>query len=194
MVYDVNGDGVVNSSDRVYAGAPAPFAQGGIISTLEWKGFDVNVLFNFVISRHLLNAARGASVGTTLGLTPDESVTPVYVDLNKVSFWRQPGDNTSFPLNRLESGLGSFNSYTTANVENVSYLKLKTFAIGYTLPERWKKKTGMGLRVFVSGENLFTITNYSGADPESVNIMTGVDELGNYPLNRKITLGITAIF
>lgn len=194
VVYDVNGDGVVNSDDRVYAGAPAPVAQGGIITTLEWKGFDLNVLFNFVISRHILNAARGASVGTIIGLTPDDSVTPVYVDLNNVSFWQKPGDKTDFPMNRLEGGLGSFNSYTTANVENVSYLKLKTFSIGYTLPERWKKKVGFGVRVFVSGENLFTITNYSGADPESVNIMTGVDNLGNYPLNRKLTLGITGTF
>ena len=79
-------------------------------------------------------------------------------------------------------------------MEDVSYIKLKTFSVGYTLPERWKKKVGFGMRVFLSGENLFTITNYSGADPESVNIMTGVDNLGNYPLNRKLTLGITAIF
>lgn len=94
-------------------------------------------------------------------------------------------------MNRLESGLGSFNSYTTSNVESVSYLKLKTLVLGYTLPEFIKKKIGFGVRVFVSGENLFTWTNYTGADPESVGLITGVDNLGNYPLARRVTFGLT---
>lgn len=49
-------------------------------------------------------------------------------------------------------------------------------------------------RVFVSGENLFTITNYSGPDPESVDVVTGVDNFGNYPLSTRITLGLTLNF
>lgn len=54
-----------------------------------------------------------------------------------------------------------------------------------------KKKIGFGARVFISAENLFTITNYSGADPESVDMVTGIDNLGNYPLSRRVTIGLT---
>ena len=191
VVQDVNGDGVIDSKDRVYAGSPVPVAQGGITSSLNWKGFDLNVLFNFVINRHILNAARGESVGTVLGLSPDETVRPVFVDLANVTFWKEPGDKADFPMNRLETGLGSFNSYTTANVESVNYLKLKTLVLGYTLPEVIRKKLKLGIRFFVSGENLFTWTNYTGADPESVGLITGVDNLGNYPLARRVTFGLT---
>ena len=191
VVHDVNGDGVIDSKDRVYAGSPVPVAQGGITSSLEWKGFDLNVLFNFVINRHILNAARGESVGTVLGFSPDETVRPVFVDLANVTFWKEPGDKADFPMNRLETGLGSFNSYTTSNVESVNYLKLKTLVLGYTLPEVIRKKLKFGIRLFVSGENLFTWTNYTGADSESVGLITGVDSLGNYPLARRVTLGLT---
>ena len=51
-----------------------------------------------------------------------------------------------------------------------------------------------GARLFVSGENLFTVTNYSGADPEAVDIVTGVDDATNYPLPKRVTLGLTLNF
>ncbi|MEI3420584.1 MAG: hypothetical protein V8R91_05680 [Butyricimonas faecihominis] len=200
IMVDVDGNGAVYTSwplqeDRVYAGSPLPKASGGIISTLNWKGFDVNMLFTYVISRHILNAGKGASVGTSLGLTMDDLTIPVFADLDKVTFWQKPGDKTDFPMNRLESGLGNFSTILSSNVENVNYLKLKTLTIGYTFPKEWMSRIGMeSARVFVSGENLFTITNYSGPDPESVDVVTGVDNFGNYPLSTRITLGLTLNF
>lgn len=72
---------------------------------------------------------------------------------------------------------------------------MKTLTVGYTMPERWMKKLGMKeLRVFASGENLFTWDNYSGLDPETVNITSGNDAGRNYPLARKWTLGLTLKF
>ena len=200
IMVDVDGNGAVYTSwplqeDRVYAGSPLPKASGGIISTLNWKGFDVNMLFTYVISRHILNAGKGASVGTSLGLTMDDLTIPVFADLDKVTFWQKPGDKTDFPMNRLESGLGNFSTILSSNVENVNYLKLKTLTIGYTFPKEWMSRIGMeSARVFVSGENLFTITNYSGPDPESVDVVTGVDNFGNYPLSTRITIGLTLNF
>ena len=82
-------------------------------------------------------------------------------------------------MNRLEAGLNNFGTALAANVQNVSYIKLKTLTIGYTLPQRVRKFMGFGVRVFATGENLFTITNYKGADPESVDTVTGIDGLGN---------------
>ena len=194
MIVDTDGDGRINSSsmdDRVYAGSPLPLASGGITTSLSWKGFDLNMLFNYVISRHILNAGRGASVGTSPGLSASDVVKPVFEDLSAVTFWKKPGDKTDYPANRMENGLSNFATNISANVENVSFIKLKTVTLGYTLPGTVRKKIGFGVRVFVSAENLFTVTNYSGADPESVDVVTGIDYLGNYPLSKRVTLGLT---
>lgn len=194
VIIDVDGNGKISSSegnDLVYAGSPLPLANGGITAALDWKGFDLNLLFNYVIGRHILNTARGESVGTTLGMTVKATTKPVFEDLGNVTFWQQPGDKADYPANRLESGLGNFATNIDANVQKVNFIKLKTIALGYTLPPVVKKKIGFGARVFISAENLFTITNYSGADPESVDMVTGIDNLGNYPLSRRVTIGLT---
>ena len=94
-------------------------------------------------------------------------------------------------MNRPEFGLNNFGTAIEANVQDVSYIKLKTLTIGYTLPQRVRKFIGFGVRVFATGENLFTITNYKGADPESVDTVTGIDGLGNYPLSTRLTFGLT---
>ncbi|MEI3420576.1 MAG: hypothetical protein V8R91_05640 [Butyricimonas faecihominis] len=108
----------------------------------------------------------------------------------------EPGDDDAeYPS--WESAMNSyhFNSGVDRYVEKVNWLKLKTLTIGYSLPEKWMKKMGIKeCRIFASGENLFTITNYSGLDPETVNITTGNDQGTNYPLARKLTLGLTLKF
>ena len=74
-------------------------------------------------------------------------------------------------------------------------VEIENFDCRYCLPEKWIKKSGMQeVRFFVSGENLLTFTNYSGIDPEIVNINTGIDQGRNYPLARKYTLGLTVKF
>ena len=81
------------------------------------------------------------------------------------------------------------------DVEKVNWLKLKTVTVGYNLPQVWMKKIGLKqVRFFASGENLLTFTNYSGMDPETVDIRTGNDGVRNYPLARKFTLGLTVKF
>ena len=193
---DSDGNGRINSDyglneDRVSAGSPLPKAQGGIISSLNWKGFDVNVSFAFMLGRHILNKTQSESIGTFLGTDPNDVAKPIFADLSEISFWEKPGDIADYPANRLENGLMNFAPNIASNVENVSFLKCKTLTIGYTIPEFLKKKIGFGARIFVSAENLFTLTNYSGRDPETVDVVTGVDDLANYPLSRRFTFGLT---
>lgn len=199
ILYDADGDGTIlsrypNQDDRKVCGSPLPEAQGGIISNLTWKGFDVNLLFNYMIGRHILNAAKSASIGTVIQSDPGKMLLPVFDDLDKVSFWQQPGDHADLPMNRAETGLNNFATNLASNVEKVNFLRLKTLVIGYTLPESVRKAVGFNCRVFVSGENLFTLTNYSGTDPESVDVTTGIDYYNNYPLSKRITVGLTLNF
>ena len=194
VIRDIDGNGKIDGKDKIYCGSPLPAVQGGIISTLNWKGFDLNLLFNYVIGRHILNAGKGASVGTQLAMNPEDIAKPVFADLSNITFWRHPGDVSDFPVNRLDNGLNNFSTYLSSNVENASYIKLKTLTLGYTLPETLKAKLGFGARIFVSGENLFTITNYTGGDPESVDTVTGIDNYNNYPLAKRLTIGLTLNF
>lgn len=82
-----------------------------------------------------------------------------------------------------------------SQVETVNYVKMKQLTIGYNLPSHWCKKIKLdNVRVFFTGENLFTITGYSGEDPEVVSIFSGIDNYRAYPLARKLTLGLTVNF
>ena len=81
------------------------------------------------------------------------------------------------------------------DIEKVNMLRLKQLTLGYNLHERIAKKLGLsGARVFLTGENLLLITNYSGLDPEIVDITSGIDQLQSYPLPRKFTVGLTINF
>ena len=82
-------------------------------------------------------------------------------------FWEHPGDGAPYPANRMENGLYNFATNLASNAQRISYLKLQAVTVGYTLPEAVRKATGFGARIFISGENLFTLTDYRGGDPET---------------------------
>ena len=108
------------------------------------------------------------------------------VNVNKVSFWEKPGDKADYPQLQVDNWNGNWD-LVDRDVEKVNWVKLKTFSLGYTLPEVWMKKCGVDeLRLFVSGENLWTWTNYSGLDPETPG--------ATYPLARSCSFGLSLGF
>ena len=187
---DVNGDRKIASDDQIYCGSALPELSGGIISEFRWKNFDVNLSMSFQLARHMINA------GLTRSLSDAVNYPTVTIDLRKVSFWKRPGDEADFPKWQYNAGTYLWDGYKSSHqLERVNWLKLKTLSIGYTLPKSWIQRCGLGeLRFFVSGENLFTWTNYSGLDPEVVDIRTGIDGGMAYPMARKWTLGLTLKF
>lgn len=89
----------------------------------------------------------------------------------------------------------SLSMNTDSAIEKVHHLALKQITLGYNLPDRISKKAGLsGVRFFLTAENLFYLSNYSGGNPEVVNIYTGRDNGDTYPLPRKYTLGLTLNF
>ena len=189
---DVNGDRKINYDDQVFCGSALPELSGGVVSEFQWKNIDVNLSMSFQLGRHMINSVRTRPLS---GFAASNYPT-IVMDLREVSFWEHPGGKADFPKWQYDWDTylwGGF--YSAHQVERVKWLKLKTLTIGYTLPEAWMKRCGLGeLRFFVSGENLFTWTNYSGLDPEVVDIRTGIDDGLAYPMARKWTLGLTLKF
>ena len=191
LLTDVNGDGYISHmTDWVYVGSALPEFQGGLVSEFQWKNLDVNLSLTYQLGRHMVNTLQLSSLYTD-AYSPDH---PIFMDLREVSFWEQPGDDeVDYAKNQLGSQF--FQEYTSRDVEKVNWMKLKTLSVGYSLPKRWTRHVGMEqLRVFVSGENLLTFSNYSGVDPETVNVDTGIDYGKNYPLARRYTVGLTIKF
>lgn len=191
---DLNGDGSIDSDDKVAAGSPLPKAVGGIVNTIKWKNFDFNCLFNFTLSRKILNAALGEGIDVDVNPATGEAHTahPILLDLNKFSFWEAPGDNADFARVQADPGIKVYNSFTNNMIEDVSYIKLKSIVMGYTFSKLFGGSTSA--RIYLSGENLFTITNYSGRDPEAVDAVFGVDYAETYPLVKKLTMGVSLNF
>ena len=177
---DLNGDGTIDGKDVIYVGSALPIFSGGLVSEFKWKDFDINLSMAYQMGRHMINAMP------IFSLQQNEGV--LLYDARKITFWNQPGDNADYPF-------AAQATVVDRDVEKVNWLKLKTLTIGYSLPRAWMAKVGLKqVRFFASGENLLTFSNYSGLDPETVDIRTGYDGGRNYPLARKFTLGLTVKF
>lgn len=192
-IIDTDKNGIINGQDRIYGGSPLPVAYGGIATTFSWKNCTLSLQFTYSLGQHLLNAAFYESLGTPFSPNDEDMMKPIVAELRKIKFWQKPGDQTNFPANRAEAGLGNFTPYLKHHIEKVNYLKMKSASLNYVFPHLIKSSS-VSIGLFLAGENLFTLTNYSGPDPETVNIVSGIDHNNIYPLARKITAGMVLKF
>ncbi len=188
---DLNGDGKISEADTYYAASPLPLAHGGIINEIRWKQFDLNIFFNYSLGRHIIKQYDD------LSLTPSAYGGTLMLDFGKATFWEGPESvHPDYPrLQLYDKNNVSFSGNFDCDIEKVNMIRLKQLTLGYNLHEKAAKRMGIsGARLFLTCENLFILTNYSGMDPEIVDIMSGKDLLGSYPLPRKFTVGLTLNF
>jgi TonB-linked SusC/RagA family outer membrane protein len=192
---DLDGSGRIGDEDYYNVGSALPTMYGGLGSELRYKNFDMQLLFSFQIGRHIMNLLPGTSLHTAQ--SDKELVHPLLVDMSKLSFWKQPGDQADWGLNQMNLAslnpgyIGRYDDF----VQKVNWVRFKTLVLGYNWSSKALEKAGLSqLRFFASGENLFSINNYSGLDPEIVDISNGLDFGRNYPLARRLTLGVTMKF
>ncbi|MEM6718076.1 MAG: TonB-dependent receptor [Bacteroidota bacterium] len=156
---DLNGDGLINLDDRAVIGDPNPDFTYAVNLRAEYKGWDVNILFNGVQGVDAFNSNIYYLEGLDNGLNYGTRV---------LRRWQNPGDITDIP--RFRFGANINNEISSRYIEDASYLRLRNVTLGYSLPERVINKSGNGfikkIRVYVQGQNLLTFTNYSGLDPE----------------------------
>ncbi len=176
---DFNDD---RNPDLYYAGSTLPLIHGGWVNEVKWKNFDLNMLVSYVLGRKMINACA-----SSFNSTFPETKMADYRDLK---FWSAPGDGANMPA----LGIG-VEYLLDSNIEKVNYLSLKQLTLGYNMPNKIAAKAGFsGVRFFVTAENLFYLSNYSGGNPEVVDVYSGVDRGKSYPLPRKYTLGLTLNF
>lgn len=193
---DVNGDGVVNALDRTSLGNPQPKFFGGLNLDATYKAWDVNLFFYGSYGNKILNYIQ--SNLQSFQKRGSEGVQNVSVDYFQ-HYWRpdRPSDKYARALAVDDNTLNNVPS--SAWVENGSYLKLKNLTVGYSLPSGLTNRFKITrLRAYVSTQNLFTVTKYSGLDPEigiqgGNAIFNGVDN-GIYPSSRFFTFGLNVTF
>jgi TonB-linked SusC/RagA family outer membrane protein len=178
-------DGKITSADRTILGHSEPTFFGGLSNTVTWGRLSLDALFNFVYGNKVINA--GTAYGCLDIMQANERACVL-------DHWDSTHTNTMVPRpnrNRPRSLYSTF-------VEDGSYLRLQTLTLGYELPPGLLFGGAASARVYVTGQNLFTLTGYSGFDPD-VNSQGGdprfgLIDIGAYPRSRVWNVGVRATF
>lgn len=182
---DTNEDGKIDNDDKTFMGSYIPDLTYSFGFNLNYKGFDLNTLFQGVGSVEVFNAYKFSTYNAALqGYNLDNRV---------LNAWSPENTNTDIPRISTSDNNANFGNASSWYLENGSYLRLKNVTLGYTIPSQVMNKISASstLRLFFSGENLFTITDYSGMDPEVGG--NGLD-VGRYPLSKTYSLGLSFSF
>ncbi|AWX43519.1 TonB-dependent receptor SusC [Flagellimonas maritima] len=190
---DVNGDGEITPDDRTVTGSYFPDITWGINNRLSFKGIDFSFLIQGVEGNEILNL-------TSRHLKNGEANFNSYAVFN--NRWRsesEPGNGNIPRADRQTGNHGNNNRPSSFQVEDGSFIRLRNITLGYSIPT--KKIFGDSidrLRFYVTGTNLFTITDYLGYNPEvsniSTNSLTPGEDYGAYPLTKSITMGVNLTF
>ncbi len=193
---DVNGDGVIDSKDQTYIGrGPRPELMFALSAEANWKGFDISFQFQGagLCDKFLAFYGKGTT-GTYLS-DAGPLGRPFYAGYDNSPLylvegsWRPDNPDADFPRLSLSPYGANYNKSDFWK-RNGAYLRLKNASIGYTLPKKITKKAGIeNLRLFASGMNLFTVTDFKYLDPESGNYTWSF-----YPQQRTFTFGLDLSF
>lgn len=206
---DVNGDGIVNAKDISVIGNANPKNTGGLVINANVLHFDFMAAFNWSYGNDAYNANKVEF--TTTATSPNGQYRNLSTDMADGKRWTNLDPVTGL-LVTDPTALTALNANTTMwspkmdrfvfsdwAVEDASYLRLNTFTIGYTAPDAFVSKLGITkLRFYQTMSNVFTITNYSGPDPEvstrrNSPYTPGVD-YSAYPRSRQVVFGLNLTF
>lgn len=174
---DIDGDGVISADkDRTFIGSPIPELTYGLSFSADYKGFDFSVLFQGVDGVERYNQGKQIV---------DYDSRPFNYTTAILGAWDGEGSSNTIPRVAFEDNGSS--KVSSVFVEDASYFRLKNIEVGYTIDS---VKGIQSLRFYISSQNLFTITDYTGLDPESTDLM----DLGTYPLSTSILFGVNLKF
>lgn len=187
---------VFKDADYQVVGKATPVFSGGFINNLYYRNFELNINTNFVYGNRLFNYDR-------LSMDADGA----YLGYNQMSLensklgwtrWENPGDVATHPK-LVMNGNKASNSVSSRYLEDGSFFRIKNITLAYKLPVNLLKKMSINsCKVYLTTDNVFTLTNFSGMDPE-VNLRTRGDQLAGlysktYPISRQYLAGIEISF
>ncbi|MCQ2118041.1 MAG: TonB-dependent receptor [Bacteroidales bacterium] len=182
---DVNKDGKIDADDRTEIGNPHPDFTMGLSFNVEWKGIDLSFTGFGAFGQQIFKCYRDYTTSPLANFT-----TEIY------QRWTGAGSTNRWP--RLSSTSNSnWSTISDLYIEDGNYFKIQNITIGYDIAKAFKSFPLQSLRIYVTGQNLYTFTSYSGMDPEigyaDHSWAQGVD-LGFYPSSRNILIGVNVKF
>lgn len=184
---DLNGDGMVSDLDRAVIGNANPKLFGGLNNTFSYAGFDLNVFLQGVSGNSILNYGTFDLVNLTGGNNQSARA---------LDRWTPNNPSTTIPRANAAGGARILSDF---QVEDGAYLRVKNISLGYNLPKGLLDRLSISsAKVYVTGQNLFTFTNYTGYDPEvnrfgSSSLSQGLD-YGAYPTAKTLLVGLNLRF
>ncbi|MDO9152860.1 MAG: TonB-dependent receptor [Paludibacter sp.] len=179
---DLNNDGVINDKDRTYLGSPNPTFIFAMNNYFTYQGFDLSIFLQGVAGNKICNANRFWSEAMNVAQNQTTAT------LN-----RWTGEETSNTMPRAVFNDPNKNTRPSDRyIENGSYLRIKNLTLGYTFSKQLIKQLKLSTaRLYVTGQNLFTFTKYTGFDPE---VGAGGIDNNVYPVTRTYTVGVNLVF
>lgn len=183
---DINGDGVIDDNDRTIIGCGQPLSTGGFGTSFNLYGFDLNVFFSWSYGNNILNANR---LYFENGNVSNTNQWATYKNR-----WTEKNPDSDIP--RIQAN-GVY-LYSSRVVEDGSFLRLRNVSLGYTIPRKVLRKMHFdSMRVYISADNVYTLTNYSGPDPEVStrnSVLTPGFDWSAYPRAFGLTGGVAITF
>lgn len=186
---DINGDGVINNSDRTIIGNPTPKFTYGFGGDASYKSFDLSLQFFGMYGNQLYNLARPGLEGSARSYNRSAKA---------VNAWSGPGTSNTIPRPIVTDPNQNFRA-ASHMVESGSFLRLKNIQLGYTLPGSGLQRLGVSsVRIYLSAQNLFVLTKFSAGDPE-----VGLDDNNSatagifndlYPQAKTVSMGVKLDF
>ncbi len=200
IVYDEDGNEVERVATNNYneaqfqeVGTATPKFTGGLISNMKYKGFSLNFALNFVYGNDVYNRSRQFFDNDG-----------AYIAYNSMKLldgwtrWESEGDIATHPK-AIANGNKLSNNVSSRYIEDGSYLRLRNISLAYDVPQSFARKFRLeSIRIFVTGDNLLTLTNYSGMDPEvsivgDTWVRPGTGDF-KYPISRQLLFGVDVTF
>lgn len=184
---DINQDGVIDDNDRTIIGCGQPLHTGGFGNSFYFYGVDLSIFFQWSYGNDVLNANRLIFENGSIA------------SLNQLSTYKNHFDAVKNPTSDIPAiGANDMFVYSSRVVEDGSFLRLKNISIGYTLPKKVLRRMHFDtFRIYLSADNIWTLTGYSGPDPEVStrnSVLTPGFDWSAYPRSFGITGGISFTF
>jgi TonB-dependent starch-binding outer membrane protein SusC len=179
---DNDGDGTITPNDRKFLGTSIPKYNYGLTLNADYKGFDIMMFAQGAGGNKIFQGLRRLDIGNANYQT------------EALGRWTGEGTSNTFPRLTNNDTNGNFTNMSDFYLQKGDYLRLKIVQIGYSLPSSILQKiNAQKVRLYLTGENLYTFTKYTGFDPEIGGGVFGVDK-GFYPQARTILVGVNMQF